>query len=533
MATENGGISYSSNQVALDGISGSDVGKESPSCGRRFLRGLKKNLLLLLMILGIAAGIGMGAGIRMVDPPFTEKQVMYFRFPGDILMRMLKMLILPLIVSTLIAGLASLDARASGRMGLRAVIYYFSTTIIAVIIGMILVSVIQPGAQSTVTVTGGEAKVVDTADAFLDLIRNCFPDNIVVATFKQSTTAQVPRVVQRNVTINPEGNSTAAPYNTTIDVTEYDAVPGMGDGMNVLGLVVFSIALGLVISKMGKQGEILTQFFEALGEATMRLVAVVIWYSPVGIMFLVAAEIIKMPDPAEVLRQLGLYMATVLAGLAIHSIIVLPLIYFVCVRKNPFKYIAGVVQAMITAFGTSSSSATLPVTYHCLEDKNGVDRRVTRFVLPVGATINMDGTALYEAVAAVFIAQLNNVPLDVGKIITISVTATVASIGAAGVPQAGLVTMLIVLTAVGLPTEDVTKILAVDWLLDRFRTTINVMGDAIGAGVVEHLSRRELKKLDRLDAATDAEKQDEEEHTTKQNGGFENKAFTSNETTTF
>merc|ERR1712098_923011 len=155
--------------------------------------------------------------------------------------------------------------------------------------------------------------------------------------------------------------------------------------------------------------------------------------------------------------------------------------------------------ALATAWGTASSSVTLPVTMNCLEEKNYVDPRISRFVLPIGATINMDGTALYEAVAALFIAQLSNVPVNIGQVIAISITATAASIGAAGIPQAGLITMVMVLDTVGLPSESVSIILSVDWLLDRFRTTINVLGDSIGAGIVNHLSKEELIRLDKLD----------------------------------
>ncbi|TNN50833.1 Excitatory amino acid transporter 3 [Liparis tanakae] len=185
-------------------------------------------------------------------------------------------------------------------------------------------------------------------------------------------------------------------------------------------------------------------------------------------------------------------------------------------------------QALVTALMISSSSATLPVTFRCAEENNRIDKRITRFVLPVGATINMDGTALYEAVAAIFIAQLNDYPLDVGQIVTISITATVASIGAAGVPNAGLVTMVIVLTAVGLPANDVTLIVAVDWLLDRFRTMVNVLGDAYGAGIVQKLSKRELERMDltsdadvanpfALEAALDDEECEKKSYV---NGGF-------------
>jgi solute carrier family 1 (high affinity glutamate transporter) protein 2 len=160
-------------------------------------------------------------------------------------------------------------------------------------------------------------------------------------------------------------------------------------------------------------------------------------------------------------------------------------------------------QAWLMAIATSSSAATLPVTFRCLEENNKIDRRVTRFVVPIGATVNMDGTALYEAVAVIFIAQMNGIPLSVGQVITISLTATLASIGAASIPSAGVVTMLLVLTAAGLPTDDVSIILLVDWFLDRLRTSINVLGDSYGAGIVYHLSKSELAAQDA--AALDAQ----------------------------
>ena len=187
-----------------------------------------------------------------------------------------------------------------------------------------------------------------------------------------------------------------------------------------------------------------------------------------------------------------------IAGLFVHGFVVLPTIYTVVTRNLPFKFIANMTNAFTTAFGTGSSSATLPVTIGLLETKNKVDPRVCRFVLPIGATINMDGTALYEAVAAIFIAQVNNLNLSLGQICAVSITATAASIGAAGIPQAGLVTMVMVLETVGLPPDDITIILAVDWLLDRFRTTINVVGDSVGAGIVNHLSKGELAAMDKI-----------------------------------
>ncbi|KAM7076514.1 excitatory amino acid transporter 1 isoform 4-T4 [Ciconia maguari] len=350
---------------------------------------LLRNAFVLFTVVAVILGVILGFSLRSYKMSYRE--VKYFSFPGELLMRMLQMLVLPLIVSSLVTGIAALDSKASGKMGVRAVVYYMSTTIIAVLIGIIIVVIIHPG-KGTKENMHREGKIVQVtaADAFLDLIR----------------------------------------------------------------------------------------------------------YAPLGILFLIAGKIVEMEDMGVIGGQLAMYTVTVIIGLLIHAVIVLPLLYFLITRKNPWVFVGGLIQALVTALGTSSSSATLPVTFKCLEEINGVDKRVTRFVLPVGATINMDGTALYEALAAIFIAQVNNFDLNFGQIITISITATAASIGAAGIPQAGLVTMVIVLTSVGLPTDDITLIIAVDWFLDRLRTTTNVLGDSIGAGIVEHLSRHELKNRD-------------------------------------
>uniref|UniRef100_A0A8C7MJH0 Amino acid transporter n=1 Tax=Oncorhynchus kisutch TaxID=8019 RepID=A0A8C7MJH0_ONCKI len=425
---------------------------------------------LFVIIISPSLWIGLGVVVReYASLSHLHKQ--YFGFPGEILMRMLKLVILPLIISSMITGVAALDSEVSGKIGLRAVVYYFSTTIIAVILGIVLVMTIKPGVSQEAEHIDrtGTTPNVTTVDTLLDLVRNMFPENLLQACFQQVTVINITK--------------------------DYKIVGSYSDGINVLGLIVFCVAFGLVIGKMGERGRILLEFFDALNEATMRLVQIIMCYMPVGILFLIAAKIIEVED-WEIFRKMGLYMVTVLSGLAIHSTICLPLIYFAIVRKNPYTFTLGMAQALVTALMISSSSATLPVTFRCAEENLRIDKRITRFVLPVGATINMDGTALYEAVAAIFIAQLNDYSLDVGQIVTISITATVASIGAAGVPNAGLVTMVIVLTAVGLPANDVTLIVAVDWLLDRFRTMINVLGDAYGAGIVQKLSRRELERMD-------------------------------------
>ncbi|XP_029916687.1 solute carrier family 1 member 3a [Myripristis murdjan] len=453
----------------------------------------RRNAFVIFTVAAVIIGIIMGFALRPYKMSYRE--VKFFSFPGELLMRMLQMLVLPLLVSSLITGMAALDSRASGKMGMRAVVYYTTTTVIAVFIGIVMVLIIHPGKGSKDEFTKQQKiEQVSPADAFLDLIRNMFPPNLVDACTKQHRTQYGKRVIHVKVTVN----DTLYALNGSQDITQEEVIPVLGsvDGVNALGLVVFSMCFGLIIGNMREQGQPLKDFFDCLNEAIMRLVAIIMWYAPIGILFLIAGKIVEMEDISVMGGQLGMYTVTVICGLLIHAIFVLPTLYFVITRKNPFVFIAGLLQALITALGTSSSSATLPITFKCLEENNKVDKRVTRFVLPVGATINMDGTALYEALAAIFIAQVNDYDLNFGQILTISITATAASIGAAGIPQAGLVTMVIVLTSVGLPTDDITLIIAVDWFLDRLRTTTNVLGDSIGAGIVEHLSRHELQNKD-------------------------------------
>ncbi|XP_071840090.1 excitatory amino acid transporter 2-like [Apostichopus japonicus] len=462
----------------MDGQTKSTDNVEVYSRSGRFKVWFMANILLIMTVISVVLGILFGLLLRLAEPSATT--IVVLGFPGEILMRILKMLILPLIISSLITGLTGLDAKSSGKLGLRAMLYYFSTTFIAVCIGMFLVMTIQPGkhASKETLGDGDQQSKLSTLDTFLDLIRNVFPNNLVQTCFEQTQTYY--EEVEKNGTI------------TSVRKLGYKG------SMNVLGLITFCIVFGILLSRMGRQGQVMIDFFSVLTELTMQMVDLVMWYSPIGIMSLICAKILAMDDPDRIFAQLAMYMVTVILGLIIH-LGVLMLIYFALTRQNPIIFFQGMLQAWLTAIATSSSSATLPVTFKCLEENNGIDKRVSRFVLPIGATVNMDGTALYEAVASVFIGQLNGFTMTFGTVLTVSLTATLASIGAASVPSAGLITMLMVLTAAGFPVEDVSLLLTVDWFLDRCRTSINVLGDSYGAAIVQKFSQKEL------DAATERE----------------------------
>ncbi|XP_065124922.1 solute carrier family 1 member 7a [Paramisgurnus dabryanus] len=472
----------------------------------------QQNGLLILSVLAVVIGCLLGFFLR--SKHLSEQEVKYFQFPGELLMRMLKMLILPLVVSSLMSGLAALDAKCSSRLGIMTISYYLWTTFVAVVVGIVMVIIIHPGgaAQKEDSEDSGKP-IMSSADALLDLIRNMFPANLVQATFQQYRTRSIPIMKPKPTSSQDLQDATTRRVfiygiqddngtdiqNFSLDLTPppdvvFRTLPGTSEGMNVLGIVIFSATMGIMLGRMGPNGSALVNFCQSLNEAVLKIVAIVIWYFPFGIVFLVAGKILEMDDPSAMGKKLGFYAITVVMGLVLHGLFILPSMYFFITKKSPIVYIRGILQALLISLATSSSSATLPITFKCLLENNHIDRRIIRFVLPVGATINMDGTALYEAVAAIFIAQVNNYELDFGQIITISITATAASIGAAGIPQAGLVTMVIVLTSVGLPTDDITLIIAVDWALDRFRTMVNVMGDALATGIMAHICRKDFVK---------------------------------------
>ncbi len=398
------------------------------------------NLILTGMVLGGIIGVAGGY--------FAPGLLLKIRFLGTIFLNALKMVVVPLIIASMIVGVTSLgDIRRLGRTAGKTLFYYVVTTGASVVIGIILVNIIKPGAGVEAFGSYVPDLVAESESrTLIDVVVSLVPDNIVAAA--------------------AEGR--------------------------VLPLIVVSLIFGAVLTTIGERGRPLIAFFEGLNAVTMKVVEVILYFAPVGILALIGGIVAENRETLSQLASgLGLYAITVIAGLLIHAVFVLPFILKVFGKKNPFAYFVNMIQSLATAFTTASSSVTLPVTMECVVDRNGVDSRAASFVLPLGATINMDGTALYEAVAAIFIAQIYGIDLTMGHQVIIFLTATLASIGAAGIPHAGTVTMVFVLSAVGLPLEGIGLIWAIDWFLDRCRTTVNVWGDSVGAAVIAET--REMK----------------------------------------
>ena len=411
------------------------------------------------LTLYIAAAIVLAILLAVFAPGFA----MQFELGGEIFLNLLTMMVVPLVMASVMSGIIGLgDIRKLGRPGGLAVTYYLMTTVLAVIVGLLMVNLIQPGVgvdQTTLDASLAEGQVstagredADLGTILRGLVLMLFTDNLIESAAKTS----------------------------------------------LLPLIFFSIIFAGMLTTMGTRVQALTEIIVQVNEALLSFILLLMKLAPFGIFCLVTARFGEAQaggNLGAVLQQTGAYFGTVLAGLGVHAFLTLPLILWIFTRRNPFRFMYQMSQALLTAFSTASSTATLPITMNCAVEKAKVSKQSSDFVLPLGATINMDGTALYEAAAAIFIAQAIGFELTITSQLVIAVTATMAAIGAAGIPEAGLVTMVIVLNAVGLPVEYIGLILSVDWLLDRFRTAVNVFGDSLGAAVVEKSFKRQAEAL--------------------------------------
>ncbi len=359
-------------------------------------------------------------------------------FLGDLFLSLLKMIIIPLIFTSLVSGIASLgDVKAVGRVGIRTVVYYTLSTTLAIAVGLTLVNIINPGAHLDFASSAGLPEGFSTATSTLpEFLLRMVPQNIVAA---------------------------------------------MAAG-DVLPVIVFALLFGLFLTRLnGPNVDAVHRVVDGILEIIQALTLAIVKLAPIGIFALLAREVAR--SGPGIIWDLRYYFVTVGLGLLIHALVTLPTILLLIGGRQPVAYGRTMAPAVATAFSTASSSATLPLSMECSEEA-GNRRGVTSFVLPLGATVNMDGTALYEAVAALTIAQMYGVELGLGQQALVLLTALLASVGAAGIPMAGLVMLVVVLQAVGLPLEGIGTIIAVDRVLDMMRTATNVWSDLVGTAVV-------------------------------------------------
>uniref|UniRef100_A0A182WTB2 Amino acid transporter n=1 Tax=Anopheles quadriannulatus TaxID=34691 RepID=A0A182WTB2_ANOQN len=483
-------------------------------------RVLADNKLILITLSGVLLGVIIGFTFRPLG--LSSDSLMLIAYPGELFMRVLKLMILPLVIASLISGSSSLNAKLNGKIALRTFVYFLTTSLLNAILGTALALIIHPGnptAESAAhtellrdTTPLNKAKTVSLMDSVLDLGRNIFPDNIFQAALQQAHTVYVPKELPGMVGNDTELSHTSAPVMassssasaSSVNLMEWSAEQNVEwiriveyrSGTNSLGIVFFCLVFGTLLGTIGRKGYVVVQFFSAIFDVIMKMVTGVMWLTPIGISSVIAGKILSVDDVGFVMTQLAWFIFTIALGVFLYQWIILQAIYFVFLRKNPFRFYLGLVQPILTGFATASTAAALPLTFRCMNERLKIDSRITRFVLPIGCNINMDGTALFIAVASIFIAQMSNMSLNVGQVVTVVLTSTAASMSSASIPSAALVLLLIALSAIDAPINNATLLFAIDWFVDRIRTTNNLLGDCYAAAVVEHLSRNELKISD-------------------------------------
>ncbi len=386
-------------------------------------------------------------------------------FIGEIFKKLLLMLIAPLVFFSITAGIVTLGGISEIReLGTKTTIYFLSTTAIAAMLGLVLVNWVRPGVNQK---------------------HEVFQENVVGSLSKDEREKNIQKVQH----LKSEPATVSQFLTKQIDSIIMNPFTAMSSSQNILAVIFFAFLFGLSLLVMGENSSLLKKIIESANQSMMVIVEWMMYIAPFGVFSLMSVQIAKMG--LSVLFLLAKFMLTVMAGLGIHGLIILPLILYIFTRTSIITFFSGVRENLLVALSTSSSNATLPVSIRAVEQNLKVPAKISRFVLPLGATVNMDGTALYEAVAALFIAQLYGIDLDFTQQVIVCITAMLASIGAAGIPSAGMVTMVMVLQSVGLPIEGIGILLAVDRFLDMFRTAVNVEGDCVGAVILSHYDRKE------------------------------------------
>jgi Na+/H+-dicarboxylate symporter len=372
---------------------------------------------------------------------------------GTIFINLLKMIAVPLILVSLIVGLSDLkDISKLSKLGGRTVVLYLFTTVTAVSIGLILANVIKPGSFIN----------EESRKSLLENFAGDAAQKIELA----------------------EKAKSSGPLQPLVDIVPENFFLALSDNGSMLQVILFAILLGIGLILIDEQkSKPVVDFFKGLNDVIMKIIDLIMMASPLGVFALMAALMVEIPD-FSTLAALGVYALAVVLGLLLMTFVLYPTLLMTLAKVNPVRFFKAIAPAQLLAFSTSSSAATLPVTMECVTDKLGVDEEVSSFVLPLGATVNMDGTSLYQAVAAIFIAQAMGIPLDLQTQLMIIVTATLASIGSAAVPSAGMVMLVIVLGQAGIPEAGLALIFAIDRPLDMCRTVVNVTSDAAVATIV-------------------------------------------------
>ncbi|XP_052103703.1 excitatory amino acid transporter 4-like [Mytilus californianus] len=409
---------------------------------------LNTNLLVILTLLGGAVGLSVGFSLRKLT--LTKDTLLWIGILGEMYIRMLKMMIVPLMVSSIITATASLDLKANSKISVVCLVHTMMSNFLPSIIGCILCVIIEPGVSVHISkeFTSVYDKSTETQDIFADLLRNVFPDNLIVSTFEQSN----------------------------------------------FGLIIASSLFGMATSATKEHGKAFYDFFTSATCVILQMLRWLIWFTPVGVASLLAKTIASSVDTSDEFVHLGMFISTVLLGFTLWSFAVVPLVYFFIYRTNPFRFLLTLVQPALITFATSSTAIAMPETLYSLEEINKLDKRITRCVVPLSTSIGRSGTCLYITISCLFVVQLVGLELTFTRLVLVCILSTISALANPPVTGASLVNIIIILTALDIPPEAASLLYAFDWILDRCRSITNLFSHALCVVVTYELSKSALSE---------------------------------------
>ncbi|GAB1608286.1 neutral amino acid transporter A-like [Argonauta hians] len=436
----------------------------------------KENSLLIVTLISVFLGFVLGFVIRSTHP--SNDAIMWIGMPGEIFLRSLKAIIIPLIISNMIAGSSAMDVKSNSKLGMLAFVVILASNLIGSVTGLIFFMIIKPGAAFNISEDNQQRQkaVIFTEDLFADLIRNIFPDNILAAAFRQTITTY--KAIASENSSEEFGNNTI--YKKNIEFI---------DNSNILGLITVAFVFGVAASSLKEQGEPFRRFFQSTSLITTEVIKYLLKITPIGIASLIMASIAQIKDINVVFTSLGMFTLTVFVGLLWHIFVVINLIYYCFFRKNPLKFLFTCIQPYILAFTFTSSSAAFPEMESTLVEKNNSDKKIIGVSLPLIVTLNAGGSALFIVTAAMFLASFQGVYINAGDIIVLVTLTTIVVMALPGIPSSSIVTLILLLTSMNISSKPVAMLYALEWLLDRLRTGNNVLSHILGCLIVDKISK--------------------------------------------
>ncbi|XP_033752393.1 excitatory amino acid transporter-like [Pecten maximus] len=448
---------------------------------------LRRNALLVLVAIGVAVGFGLGFGLRTVD--ISADAIMWLGLPGEMFMNMLKMTIIPLIAGSIISGTATTDPKSNGRISMLSIGFIVTVNLFGAVMGILAYFILSSGSDITSkhvhSSSSPDSQHLQTQDMFADLLRNILPDNLVTTTFQKAQT----RYTSTLSVVDNNG--------TNVTVQVFVRHVGVANSTNILGVILISAVVGLAANTVKESSTSFVTFFRATSNIFIRIMRWFAWSTPIGVASMISVSVLRVENLEETFKSLGMFLLTFTIGNLIQQLLLVPAVYFLVVRKNPFSFLLSTARPCMTVFGPPSSVVGMPDIITVCEETHHVDKRVSSFAIPFGVTLCRAGSCYFISLSALFIISMTGRHPDISEAILIGILTTLGSLALPSVPSGSIVTIIIILSSLNVDTTSVGVLMALEWYTDRMRTASNTLHVITCTVVVDKLCATQLRRLNK------------------------------------